>query len=392
MPAAPIWQCSSTTLDLSRPCIMGILNVTPDSFSDGGDHNTPEAAIAAASAMLSEGADLIDVGGESTRPGFRPVDPEEEFCRLEPVVSWLIKEGVLVSVDTRHAAVAARCIDLGAKIVNDVTGFSDPAMVAVAEGSDCGCVVMHAGPVSGAVTKDSAIQAKEGADDLAALMESASAGSRSWEEAASHPLLPEAAPLVDALEGYLLDRAHELERHGVARERICLDPGAGFGKSPEDNIVILRHTAHLADLGYPVMCAVSRKRFVGTLSGTDQAKERDEATIGVTLAAVAQGARVLRVHEVRGMAEALDGFWPVASDCTMQVDIAIDLGGCDVYEVASSIDHMPLTRLAGKPAADGHISAITALSLIPFRHALAAALAPTGAAIRTIAPLRQELH
>lgn len=392
MPLAASWSCAGRTLDLSRPRIMGVLNVTPDSFSDGGDHNTPEAAMAAASAMLSEGADLIDVGGESTRPGFKPVDPEEEFCRLGPVVSWLVKEGALVSVDTRHAAVAARCIDLGTQIVNDVTGFSDPAMVAVAEGSDCGCVVMHAGPVSGAATKDSAIQAKEGADDLAALMESASAGSRSWEEAATHTLLPEAAPVVDALEGYLLDRAHELERHGVARERICLDPGAGFGKSPEDNIVILRHTAHLADHGYPVMCAVSRKRFVGTLSGTDQAKERDEATIGVTLAAVAQGARVLRVHEVRGMAEALDGFWPVASDWTMQVDIALDLEGCDVYDVASSIDHMPFTRLAGKPAADGHISAITALSPIPFRHALAAALAPTGAEIRAIAPRKQELH
>lgn len=391
MPCAPIWQCSSTTLDLSRPRIMGILNVTPDSFSDGGEHNTPEAAIAAASTMLDEGADLIDVGGESTRPGFVPVDSEEEFHRLEPVVRWLIQEGALVSVDTRHAAVAERCLELGAQIVNDVTGFSDPAMVAVAEKSDCGCVVMHAGPVSGAATKDSAIQAKGGADDLATLMKSASAGSQDWEEGAARRLLPEAAPVVDALEGYLLDRAHELEQHGVVPDRICLDPGAGFGKSPEDNIVILRHTAHLAGLGYPVMCAVSRKRFVGTLGGTDKARERDEATIGVTLAAVAQGARILRVHDARGMAEALDGFWAVSSSWTMQVDIALGLDGADKQEIASAIDHMPLTRLAGKSATDGHICAITALSLLPFRHALAAALAPTGAKIRAIAPLEQQL-
>lgn len=391
MPYAPIWKCSSVSLDLSRPRIMGILNVTPDSFSDGGDHNTPEAAIAAASTMLDEGADLIDVGGESTRPGFVPVEPEEEFRRLEPVVSWLVREGALISIDTRHAAVAERCLALGAQIVNDVTGFSDPMMLAVAERSDCGCVAMHAGPVSGTATKDSAVQAKEGADDLAALMKSASAGSHSWEDDEARPLLPDSVSVMDALEGYLLDRAHELERHGVASERICLDPGAGFGKSPEDNIVILRHTAHLAGLGYPVMCAVSRKRFVGTLSGMDDAKERDEATIGVTLAAVAQGARVLRVHDVQGMADALDGFWSVASSWTMQVDVTLDLGSADRQAVANAIDSMPLTRFAGMPAADGHLSANTSLGLVPFRHALAAALAPTGAKIRAVVPLKQQL-
>lgn len=384
MPLAASWSCAGRTLDLSRPRIMGVLNVTPDSFSDGGTHNTPDAAIAAASEMLSQGADLIDVGGESTRPGFVPVDPDDEFRRLEPAVRWLVRQGALVSIDTRHAEVARRCLDLGAQIINDVTGFSDPAMIEVAEGSSCGCILMHSGPVSGTATRDSAIHAEGGKDDLSKLMSTSSAGDRAWEKDAVHPLLPDAGQVLDLLEGYLLEQAHLLEAHGVSSERICLDPGVGFGKSPEDNIQILRNTSHTAELGYPLMCAVSRKRFVGTVSGVDDAALRDKATIGITLSAAAQGARVLRVHDVKGTAEALDGFWAASSSWTMLVDVSIDLKSADLSSVTAAIDSMPLTRLqsvqgAADPEGYVHAAATTALGMVPFRHALDAALAPLGA-------------
>ena len=137
------WRCGRHEIGLARPRIMGILNVTPDSFSDGGKNLDPEAAIQRGLQMLDEGADIIDVGGESTRPGHRPVSPKEEAERIVPVVRGLVAEGAVVSVDTRHAEVAQLCARLGASIINDVTGFTDPAMVQVAAETDCGLVVMH---------------------------------------------------------------------------------------------------------------------------------------------------------------------------------------------------------------------------------------------------------
>lgn len=377
MPNASIWNCSNIALDLSRPRVMGVLNVTPDSFSDGGTHNAPKDAIATAAQMLADGADLIDVGGESTRPGFTPVVPSEELRRLEPVVRWLVQEGALVSIDTRHPEVARSCVDLGAQVVNDVTGFSDPRMVDVAATSDCGCVVMHSGPVSGAATRGSAVMATAGRDDLSVLMGGASAGDRSWEGEKNRPLLPQSAHVMQLLEGYLLDRARDLEAHGVAPSRICLDPGVGFGKSPEDNIVILRATQELASLGYPLMCAVSRKRFVGTVSGVANAASRDDATIGVTLAAVARGARVLRVHNVTGMAQALDGFWVSAEpwSCTATVTLFPD-NGVNGEQVTAAIDAMPLSRVRVSREVEKklQVEVETSLGRIPFQHALEAAI------------------
>ena len=135
------WQCGTHTISLARPRIMGVLNVTPDSFSDGGKNFDPDAAIARGLQMLDEGADIIDVGGESTRPGHTPVLPTEEAERVVPVVRALVAAGAIVSIDTRHAEVAKMCVRLGASIINDVTGFTDPEMVAVAAESDCGCIV-----------------------------------------------------------------------------------------------------------------------------------------------------------------------------------------------------------------------------------------------------------
>ena len=138
-----VWRCGKHEISLARPRIMGVLNVTPDSFSDGGENLDAEAAIAHGLQMLDEGADIIDVGGESTRPGHRPVASEEEARRIVPVVRALVAEGAVVSVDTRHADVARICARLGAAIINDVTGFTDPKMVEVAAETECGCIVMH---------------------------------------------------------------------------------------------------------------------------------------------------------------------------------------------------------------------------------------------------------
>ena len=143
------WRCGKHEISLARPRIMGVLNVTPDSFSDGGTHASPDAAIEWGLKLLDDGADIIDVGGESTRPGFRPVSPDEEAKRVIPVIRALADAGAAVSVDTRHPEVARLAVKLGASIVNDVTGFTNPDMVLVAVESDCGCVVMHAGEVSG---------------------------------------------------------------------------------------------------------------------------------------------------------------------------------------------------------------------------------------------------
>jgi hypothetical protein len=178
------------------------------------------------------------------------------------------------------------------------------------------------------------------------------------------------------LEGYLLDRAKDLEAQGVDASRICLDPGVGFGKSPEDNIVILRATQQLASLGYPLMCAVSRKRFVGTVSGVADAAARDDATIGISLAAVARGARVLRVHNVAGMAQALDGFWATSEAWTAHVSLLLSPVANNDRQVIKAVDAMPLTRVRATQAAGDklRLEIETGLDRIPFQHALDASI------------------
>ena len=152
------WRCGKYELSFDRPRIMGVLNVTPDSFSDGGEHFDPDAAIEYGLAMLDAGADIIDVGGESTRPGFTPVNPDEEARRVLPVVRALAKEGAIVSIDTRHVAVAKAAVRCGASIVNDVTGFTDPKMVEFVKTSTCGVIVMHAGEVAAPARTHATVQ------------------------------------------------------------------------------------------------------------------------------------------------------------------------------------------------------------------------------------------
>lgn len=395
------WSCGNYTLTFDRPRIMGVLNVTPDSFSDGGEHFDPEAAIAHGVAMLDAGADIIDVGGESTRPGFRPVDADEEARRVLPVVRALAQRGAIVSIDTRHVEVAKAAVRVGASIVNDVTGFTDPQMVEFVKSSTCGVIIVHAGEVSDQPThartavqldttaaaymaerareaEEEAAAAKSGrgskrsrtrllgtpklsggfvqqqlpfaempngsdagegaqaAEELVDAAGSASAGepgsgavmtdelatvmNRAARQAQAYVstsqlrrfTLPDSAPIMRRIMGFLSDQARALMRAGVARERICIDPGAGFGKSTNEDIIIQRETAKMASLGYPLLCAVSRKRFVGAVSGVEEAADRDAATFGVCLGAIENGANIVRVHNVAGFAQFLNGFWSVA--------------------------------------------------------------------------------
>lgn len=382
------WHCGKHNISLARPRIMGVLNVTPDSFSDGGAHADTDAAIEWGLKLLDDGADIIDVGGESTRPGFRPVSPDEEAKRVIPVIRALVDAGAVVSIDTRHPEVARLAVKLGASIVNDVTGFTNPEMVRVAVESDCGCVVMHAGEVSGrtarrSVTLDSSAAARAAAahakdavpakdadepekstEPSSAEVADAAAAERLDEvmrrsaRGVTSPTvtlaggnrrftLPESAPIMRHVMGFLGDQARELMRSGVSRECICIDPGPGFGKLADEDVVIQRANAKMVSMGYPVMCAVSRKRFVGAVSGVTDAAARDAATAGVCIAAVESGVRLLRVHDVAGVAQALNSYWSVAHPDPRRAFVALGSNVGDRLEylrrATALINAIPLT-------------------------------------------------
>ncbi|MEY8461305.1 dihydropteroate synthase [Eggerthellaceae bacterium 24-137] len=258
-----IWHCGRFDFDTSTPVIMGILNMTPDSFSDGGQFVDADKAVEHALAMVGEGAAIIDVGGESTRPGSDPVDPETEWERIGDVVRILAEQELCVSVDTRHAEVARRALEAGASIVNDVSGFRDPAMVDVVSRSGCGVVVMH---MAG---EPKTMQDNPSYDDVVA-----------------------------EVRDYLRDRAADLEAAGVDRSRICIDPGPGFGKTPKQTIELMRNLHELVHLGYPVMVAASRKSYVGYAYKIDDPAERDVASAAEALLACELGAGVVRTHNV----------------------------------------------------------------------------------------------
>ncbi len=269
------WHCADFTFDDRMPIIMGILNVTPDSFSDGGQHDSLTAALDHAHRMIDEGAVIIDVGGESTRPGSDEVTPAEELERIIDVVRILSDEGVCVSVDTRHVEVARAAIDAGASIINDVSGFSDPAMVEVAKNSNVGLVVMH---MKG--------EPKTMQDN------------------------PVYTDVVAEVRDYLGARAHELEQQGIARNRICIDPGPGFGKTMSQTLELVRNFQELARLGYPMMVAVSRKSFIGEMYGIENPLDRDQASAAEALLACELGASVIRTHNVAVTVETLKQLRP----------------------------------------------------------------------------------
>jgi len=257
---------------------MGILNVTPDSFSDGGRYYHDdtaalelERACACARGMTAAGAGIIDVGGESTRPGSEEVSAEVELARVEPVVRALVHEGLIVSIDTRHAEVAAACVKRGASVINDVTGFTQADMREVARRSEAGCMVVH----------------MQG-------------------EPKSMQHAPHYDDVVQEVESFLLAQACVLRENGIARDRIVLDPGPGFGKSFEHNLALLRATARLSSHGYPLVAAWSRKAFIGALAGASAPDERVAGSVEVAVYAALHGARILRVHDVAPTAQALD--------------------------------------------------------------------------------------
>ena len=307
------WRCGAYEFDERMPIIMGILNVTPDSFSDGGQHADVESALSHGRAMLAQGAHIIDVGGESTRPGSAPITPEEELARVIDVVKALAAENACVSIDTRHASVARAAVEAGASIINDVSGFRDPAMVQVACDCDAGLVVMHMKGEPATMQDDPVY------DDVVA-----------------------------EVRDYLRDRAAELQKAGVASDRICIDPGPGFGKTPSQTLEMVRNYHEFARLGYPVMCAVSRKSFIGWAYRIDDPKQRDDASAAEALMACELGATVVRTHNVEATAKAVANLRPL---------VVVSLG-CNVALVANEGEEQE-----GKIAQLNH--AITELCSLP---------------------------
>jgi 2-amino-4-hydroxy-6-hydroxymethyldihydropteridine diphosphokinase len=289
--------------------------VTPDSFSDGGKHLDRKAAIARGLQMLDEGADIIDVGGESTRPGATPVDPQEESRRVTPVVRALVEAGALVSIDTRHPLVAQTCLQLGAQIINDVSGFTNPKMIQTAAVSDCGCVVMCNGEAPHVETRKSVVLESTPYRQVAA--------QRQMSPSRRRFTLPEEAPGMRTIMGFLGDQARTLIRAGVAHQRICIDPGPGFNKTADEDVVVQRAMRKLESMGYVLMSAVSRKRFVGAVSGVEDPVARDAATIGLSIAAMENGARILRVHNVALVSQAINGYWAAMNKDPRQAFVSI---------------------------------------------------------------------
>lgn len=265
-----LWRCGRYGLPLNRALVMGILNVTPDSFSDGGDHEDPAAAVAFGERLIAEGADIIDVGGESTRPGAAELLHAEELARVRPVVMRLAAEELPISVDTRHSQVARACIEAGASIINDVAGFRDPEMIDAVVDSEVGLVIMHM------LGEPGTMQQEPHYDDVVA-----------------------------EVGGFLLAQAAVLEAGGVARERIAIDPGIGFGKSLEHNLALLAGLPALVELGYPVLVGASRKRFIGAISGEEEPRRRLGGSIAAAIESVTRGAAIVRVHDVAETREAL---------------------------------------------------------------------------------------
>jgi dihydropteroate synthase len=258
-------------LALDRPLVMGILNVTPDSFSDGGKHAATDAAIEAGRAMLATGADIIDVGGESTRPNAGLVTPDEEIARVRPVIEALAREGAVISADTRHAATMAAALAAGARIINDVSGLKhDPRAAALVAQAACPVVLMHM------------------------------RGTPQTMDAQTHYI-----NLVEDVLAELTATRHAALEAGISADNIALDPGFGFAKRAHQNIRLLQATSRFVALGHPVLIGVSRKRFIGELGGETAAAKRFPGSLAAGLYAISQGANLLRVHDVAATVQAL---------------------------------------------------------------------------------------
>lgn len=258
------WQIRDRTLsNRDHTLVMGVLNVTPNSFSDGGRFLDRRAAIRHGLELWAEGADLVDVGGESTRPGSEGVPAGEELGRVLPVVEALAEEGVVVSIDTTKPEVAGPALEAGAAVVNDVAALGDRAMAGLVAELGAGLVLMHMQGTPRTMQED-----------------------------------PRYDDVVGEVRDFLVARAREAEAAGIPPERICIDPGIGFGKLLEHNLALLAHLGELVDTGYPVLVGTSRKSFIGRILDGARVEEREEGTAATLALAVAAGAAVVRVHDV----------------------------------------------------------------------------------------------
>jgi len=260
-------RCGRFELSLERPLVMGVVNVTPDSFSDGGRYLDADAAIAHARSMIDEGVDLVDVGGESSRPGAMPVSEAEELARILPVVTEL--RAFPVSVDTRHPDVMRAALAAGACMINDIEALTAPGALAAVAESDCAVCLMH----------------KKG--DPGTMQDN-----------------PRYEDVVAEVRDYLAARIAACEAAGIARERIVADPGFGFGKTVEHNLTLLKRLPELSSLGVPLLAGWSRKSSLGRITGRD-AGERLAGSLAAALLALLGGARILRVHDVKETRDAV---------------------------------------------------------------------------------------
>ena len=262
------WQTTRFRIDLARPRVMGIVNVTPDSFSDGG--RSAAAAIAHCEQLVSEGADMLDIGGESTRPGSQPVSLEEELARVLPVLDAALTLGCPVSIDTSKPELMRAVLERGADVVNDIHALQAPgALEVIASHPSCGVCLMHM------------------RGDPATMQQG-----------------PHYDDVLAEVGDFLGARLHALQAHGVDQERIVLDPGIGFGKSVEHNLDLLRRQRELLALGRPLLVGWSRKSTLGVVTGRD-VSQRQSASVAAALAAVHAGARIVRVHDVAATVDAL---------------------------------------------------------------------------------------
>lgn len=272
--ARHVWQAGRFEIGLDKPKIMGIVNLTPDSFSDGGAYSqNAQTALVHAERLLKEGADILDIGGESTRPCADYVSPEEEWARVEPVLAEVAGWGVPVSLDTRRTVVMEKALALGGiDIINDVAALTDEsALELLACQADTGICLMH----------------------MRGLPE-------------NMQINPKYQDVVGEVARYLKARAAECIAAGIAPQRITLDPGFGFGKTLQHNIALMRHLPELmAETGFPLLIGVSRKRMIGELTGEADAAERVHGSVAAALASVARGAQIVRVHDVKATADAL---------------------------------------------------------------------------------------
>ena len=262
--------CGKFQLDLTRPHVMGIVNVTPDSFSDGGKYSSVDLAVEHALQLIAEGADILDIGGESTRPGADPVGLEEELRRVIPVIEALSKvTTVPISIDTYKPEVMRAAIQAGADIVNDICALREDGALEIVANSNAGVCLMHMQGIPQTMQ-----------------------------------INPQYTDVVAEVKQFLADRVEACLAHGIARERIMLDPGFGFGKTTAHNVALIQHLSSFVELGFPLLVGLSRKSVLGRIAGGDE-QQRLHAGLAASVISVMKGAKIVRVHDVKATVDAL---------------------------------------------------------------------------------------